>query len=266
MTEPTSYSVSLPEDYREAIGQAIGAASMCWTPRPSDAVFDSESALAIADALIARFDRMAESRDNAHNETPDDAELRRLAEAAAPGPWKWEPPSEDDWPEDDEPLVSLTADTRVIGSWGHDGWGTEATDDDRAYIAAVSPDVVLNLLARLARGQQHVGHPAGGTWCGATNDPGVVDIRPRVPVCAACHMKAMHYRADDGRKQRGRAVRAEMERDALAAAVARVRELADRVDRHTEVESDPVQFRDADTGGWWEVSDALRAALDGGQR
>ena len=29
----------------------------------------------------------------------------------------------------------------------------------------------------------------------------------------------------------------------------------------TEVEPDPVMFRDADTGVWWEVSDAIRAAL-----
>ena len=47
----------------------------------------------------------------------------------------------------------------------------------------------------------------------------------------------------------------------LTAAVERVRELADRIDRHTEVEPDPVMFRDADTGVWWEVSDAIRAAL-----
>ena len=49
-------------------------------------------------------------------------------------------------------------------------------------------------------------------------------------------------------------------RDALAE---RVRALADRIDRHTEVEPDPVMFRDADTGVWWEVSDSIRAALDG---
>ena len=40
-----------------------------------------------------------------------------------------------------------------------------------------------------------------------------------------------------------------------------VRELADRIDRHTEVEPDPAMFRDSDTGVWWEVSDAIRAAL-----
>ena len=49
--------------------------------------------------------------------------------------------------------------------------------------------------------------------------------------------------------------------DAVEAALARVRALADRIDRHTEVEPDPAMFRDADTGVWWEVSDAIRAAL-----
>ena len=49
--------------------------------------------------------------------------------------------------------------------------------------------------------------------------------------------------------------------DSVEAALARVRALADRIDRHTEVEPDPVMFRDADTGVWWEVSDAIRAAL-----
>ena len=51
----------------------------------------------------------------------------------------------------------------------------------------------------------------------------------------------------------------------LTAAVERVRALADRIDRHTEVEPDPAMFRDADTGVWWEVSDAIRDALDGAE-
>ena len=49
--------------------------------------------------------------------------------------------------------------------------------------------------------------------------------------------------------------------DAVEAALERVWALADRIDRHTEVEPDPAMFRDADTGVWWEVSDAIRAAL-----
>ncbi len=46
---------------------------------------------------------------------------------------------------------------------------------------------------------QHLARGDGGTWCG---DPDAefggigLALRPRVPVCAVCHMKAMHYRAD----------------------------------------------------------------------
>ena len=53
------------------------------------------------------------------------------------------------------------------------------------------------------------------------------------------------------------------ERDALAAKVERVRALADLIDRHTEFESDPVDFRDASHGGSWDdVADRIRAMLD----
>lgn len=41
----------------EAIGQAIGAASMCWNPPPSTQVFDSELASAIVDELLALLQR-----------------------------------------------------------------------------------------------------------------------------------------------------------------------------------------------------------------
>jgi hypothetical protein len=97
---------------------------------------------------------------------------------------------------------------------------------------------VPRLLDRLAHGQQHAGHPAGGTWCGVTNDPGVADVRPRVPVCADCHIKAMRHRADllDAADERdalaafaqGLQVATDSlraERDALAAKVKRVRAL-----------------------------------------
>lgn len=53
------------------------------------------------------------------------------------------------------------------------------------------------------------------------------------------------------------------ERDALAAKVDRVDALADLIDRHPEREGDAAQFRHADTGVWWDVSDSIRAALEG---
>ena len=53
------------------------------------------------------------------------------------------------------------------------------------------------------------------------------------------------------------------ERDALDAKVERVRTLADLIDRHTEYERDPVDFRDASHGGSWDdVADRIRRALD----
>lgn len=35
--------------------QALGAASMCWNPRPSDQVFDSTQAKKIGDALLEKI-------------------------------------------------------------------------------------------------------------------------------------------------------------------------------------------------------------------
>ena len=59
------------------------------------------------------------------------------------------------------------------------------------------------------------------------------------------------------------ALNAAAERDALAAKVERVRALADLIDRHTEYERDPVDFRDASHGGSWDdVADRIRRALD----
>lgn len=94
-----------------------------------------------------------------------DDELRTLAEAATPGPWYWDLPDrgEDtlcsatvkmtncrgiltDWPE------------MVLGGTAHNDYtaGIYASDADRAYIQAVSPEVVLGLLDRLAKAERLV--------------------------------------------------------------------------------------------------------------
>lgn len=39
-------------EIRSAITQAVGAASVCWTPRPSTEVFDSEMAIKISESLF----------------------------------------------------------------------------------------------------------------------------------------------------------------------------------------------------------------------
>ena len=81
----------------------------------------------------------------AHHETPDVAELRRLAENATPGPWDSYRP---------RPSYRAYAVDQVMPA-GHLGEAVATTQDvnaeeNAAYIAAASPDVVLGLLDRLA--------------------------------------------------------------------------------------------------------------------
>ena len=78
-------------------------------------------------------------------ETPDVAELRRLAENATPGPWDSYRP---------HPSYRAYAVDQVMPA-GHLGETVATTqdvnaDENAAYIAAASPDVVLGLLDRLA--------------------------------------------------------------------------------------------------------------------
>ena len=80
--------------------------------------------------------------------------LEKLAREATPGPWEWEPPSKDAWPLGDESLVTSWNEAdgyqkSVVSGWGHDASGTSASDEDRAYIAAANPSVVLDLIARV---------------------------------------------------------------------------------------------------------------------
>jgi hypothetical protein len=39
----------------EVVGQAVGAGSVCWHPRPNAQVFDSEVASTIVDNAVARI-------------------------------------------------------------------------------------------------------------------------------------------------------------------------------------------------------------------
>ena len=83
--------------------------------------------------------------ENTRHETPDVAELRRLAEAATPGPWDFYRP---------HPAYRAYSIEQVMPE-GHLGEAVAVTEegaveDNAAYIAAASPDVVLGLLDRLA--------------------------------------------------------------------------------------------------------------------
>ena len=77
-----------------------------------------------------------------------DAELRALAEAATPGPWRhsgatvWAPVSPDDPTDYSGEAVAYVPTL-----------GDEFDADDAAYIAAMSPDVALALIDRLKRAE-----------------------------------------------------------------------------------------------------------------
>ena len=77
--------------------------------------------------------------------TPDLAELRRLAEAATPGPWDFHRP---------HPNYRAYAVDRVMpgGHLGEDvaTTGDVCAEENGAYIAAANPAAVLGLLDRLA--------------------------------------------------------------------------------------------------------------------
>lgn len=82
--------------------------------------------------------------------TEEVRELRRFAEKATPGPWRW---SWEDGPEGVPTLYGMTdADDHVITGHQCDAcrtWGNYClggNPDNRAYIAAASPDVILRLL------------------------------------------------------------------------------------------------------------------------
>ena len=77
----------------------------------------------------------------ARHETPDVAELRRLAEAATPGPWEWD---------DNHARPGLRHGRSFGGVLFRCGalYGPDAAD--AAFIAAANPAVVLALLDRLA--------------------------------------------------------------------------------------------------------------------
>ncbi len=59
---PLNYRIS--SDLYHAVFQAIGAASMCWKPRPSNEVFSSEEASEIAMSLLFKIADELEKKTN----------------------------------------------------------------------------------------------------------------------------------------------------------------------------------------------------------
>ncbi len=80
------------------------------------------------------------------------AKLRKLAEAASPGPWLITAVYEDEFAEEKKiRTINSYRDTSIeasicdIGDWNHDG------DADAAFIVGTSPEVVLELIEEITR-------------------------------------------------------------------------------------------------------------------
>lgn len=96
--------------------------------------------------IMCAADLVGEEGEPAEEYTPITAYLDRvqaLTDAATPGPWEWDPPSDANWPIGDENLWSTATDPRepVVTSWGYDADGIEAAPENRAFIAAARTDV-----------------------------------------------------------------------------------------------------------------------------
>ena len=231
----------------------------------------------------------------AHHETPDLAELRRLAEAATPGPWaarygvSWEArvcattgsladvdstanaeliaaavnalPGLLDAAAERDRLARLLDEPRRSGCAVEIAGVRIAPCDERGQTADMRErDTLADRLAHMTEARdnaraevkrltalveavredaRNIARDSGGDkgcygvdfWAGMCKAAARIDSRIRHALDGLSHVD---YLDDDGRKQRGRAVRAETEmeriaaeRDALAAKVERVRALAD---------------------------------------
>lgn len=68
--------------------------------------------------------------------------------AASPGPWRWEPPSGEDWPCGDTPLVDKHGE-QIVYSWGYDAYGVDCDPHNAEFIAHSREDIAA--LLKLAR-------------------------------------------------------------------------------------------------------------------
>lgn len=101
------------------------------------------------------------------------AKRAELEQAATEGPWIWEPPSHEDWPNADESLVTETGDAVLMG-WGYDASGIEGEPADRAFIAdarTAAPAMRKALEAVLEIHHLIEGRPdCGNGCCGVIED------------------------------------------------------------------------------------------------
>lgn len=95
--------------------------------------------------------------------------LMSIARRATPGPWEWEPPSDEQWPQNDESLVTSYIEENedypklVLSGWGYDASGTHAEKEDREFIAEFNPEAVLALLDRVEKAERERDEYRDGT-------------------------------------------------------------------------------------------------------
>lgn len=93
----------------------------------------------------------------------DDQELRKLAENATPGPWRWTPDrGNEPFASDCGPTLKNAAEDLVVSAWGHDWWGITVDDHDAEFIAAANPQAILGLLDELDDLRRGQGRAPGG--------------------------------------------------------------------------------------------------------
>ena len=109
------------------------------------------------------------------------AKREQLEGAAAPSPWRWEPPSGGDWPVCDESLATEDGEAVLFG-WGYDASGIDGAPADREFIAdarTALPAAVAALKAVLDE------HPATRLGCITHYARSDCECEPRF-TCATC--------------------------------------------------------------------------------
>ncbi|MHB9857649.1 DUF6221 family protein [Streptomyces sp. YIM S03343] len=129
-------------------------------------------------------------------------EDERIARAATPGPWGWTPET-DVWDQNGPTLIRQGHDgcegrdlVEVLAGWGHDAWGLNVGDADKAYFAAHDPVRVLRETD--ARRRIIAEHALNG-WVCSTCDDG--EVPPQAFPCPTLRLLALPYADKPGYRE-----------------------------------------------------------------
>lgn len=120
-------------------------------------------------------------------------EDERIARASTPGPWVWTPET-DVWDQNGPTLIREGTDApdaelvEVAAGWGHDAWGMNISDADKAFIAAHDPARVLREID--AKRRIIAEHALNG-WVCSTCDDG--EVPPQAFPCPTLRLLALPY-------------------------------------------------------------------------